>query len=58
MISYEPLARRCRVHKPKPPAELQQQPPENPPTFKSGFDRQLEGEYMRDSVWAWGITSN
>lgn len=52
-----PIAQRCRVHKVKD-AWTNDQKPSKDYSFNSGLDRQAEADFMRDSVWAWGITSN
>jgi hypothetical protein len=53
----KPIAQRCRAHKVKD-AWLNDQQPSKGYTFKGDLDRQSEAEFMRDSVWAWGLTSN
>ena len=53
----QPIAQRCRVHKLKD-AWTNDKKPSQDYSYKGNLDRQSEAEFMRDSVWAWGITSN
>ena len=52
-----PIAQRCRVHKVKDAWTNDRKPSESY-SYKGDLDRQSEADFMRDSVWAWGLTSN
>ena len=52
-----PIAQRCRVHKRKADWSNDRKPSEDY-SYNSGADREAEAGFMRDSVWAWGLTSN